>query len=29
MMQSSEEQQRGDLPDELNGAKDRRVLLQR
>jgi hypothetical protein len=29
MMQSSEERQRSDLPDALNGARDRRVLLQR
>ena len=28
MMQSPEERQRGDLPDALNGAGDRRVLLQ-
>ncbi len=27
MMQSSEERQRSDLPDALNGARDRRVLL--
>ena len=29
MMQPSEERHRGDLPDALNGARDRRVLLQR
>ncbi len=29
MMQSSEERQRSDLPDALNSARDRRVLLQR
>jgi len=29
MIQSSDERERGDLPDALNGARDRRVLLQR
>jgi hypothetical protein len=29
MMQSSEERQRADWPDALNGARDRRGLLQR
>jgi len=29
MMQSSEERQRGDLPDALNGARDRRACGRR